>query len=336
MSTTSGGGDLFVGGGSIGNSQKRPLHSDSSISYQVARAAGMPSTPAPSSPPGSPSYLREESLKELFASSQHHAEAGDIDPESKSILFGVLLVTIMLTSLISFVASKVRRCTHFTDVAGYENCLRYFHFYSIMSIVSCSTTFIIYFLHLISQCDLMCFATHRVEYELAAISLIGSLLAASNAIYFSQTGALIESFSLASFILTDIAIFLYLIRAVMLIQTLFANRKKRRLWRRHLSSTASSAKHPQQRYSTRRSVSRDSSHVLTTSMSNNVTTTPTIQAVRDLMLARQISLSSAVAAHKQKQQQAMVVSFIRNNHNSRKKTVSTSVSDDFDDDVFIQ
>ncbi|XP_075585513.1 uncharacterized protein LOC124492481 [Dermatophagoides farinae] len=236
-------------------SQKRLLHhSDSTISYQIDNHC-----PPISIGSRENTASMQENVKELLS---RLSQSEDIETStSRSIVHGLILVTIMITSLVAFVCSKVRRCSNFVNLYDYEYCSKYFLFYSSMTIISCLATFIIYFLHLISQCDFLCLSKKKYEFEIMFISIISCLLVLSSICYMTHTNIFAESF------------------------TLMKKRSQRRC----------------------------------------------------AVLKRRLNLDLQHSIHSiglNRVDNAKVVSYVRNNQ--RSKTLSTSISDDFEDDVFIQ
>ena len=76
---------------------------------------------------------------------------------SNSIFHGMVLIAIMTTSLVSFIGSLMY---DFCDVPF--NCSRSIHtFFTITSILSCTFCFLIYFLHLVGQCDYVTWSAKR-------------------------------------------------------------------------------------------------------------------------------------------------------------------------------
>nr|XP_027198519.1 uncharacterized protein LOC113792783 [Dermatophagoides pteronyssinus] len=236
-------------------SQKRLLHhSDSTISYPISDNNQC----SPISIGSRDNQLSmQDNIKELLSRLN---QSEDIETStSRSIIHGLILVTIMITSLVAFVCSKVRRCSNFINLYDYEHCSKYFLFYSSMTIISCLATFIIYFLHLISQCDILCLSKKKYEFEIMFISIISCLLVLSSICYMTHTNIFAESF------------------------TLIKKRSQRRC----------------------------------------------------AILKRRLNLDlQQHSINSNRFDNAKVVSYVRNNQ--RSKTLSTSLSDDFEDDVFIQ
>lgn len=247
------------------NPSKRFLHSDSSVSYQFSNVS---------------STINQDSIKEIISRSVSYMNDDLETNTSKSLVHGLILVTIMITSLIAFICSKVRRCSHQVDIYNFEDCSKYFLFYSIMTIVSCLITFTIYFLHLIAQCDILCLTKRKYGLEIFLITLVASLLAFSTICYMLHTDIFTETFTLTSFIFTSISILLYVVRIVFLFgEKISKQRKKRQMNRSFRPNQAN--------------------------LENGTTSSP-----------------------------ARVISYVRNSQ--RKKTLSTSASDEIEDEVFIQ
>jgi len=252
-------------------SQKRLMHSDSSVSYQV----------------NIPNNLREEIISRV-AYTKEEIESST----SRSFVQGLILVSIMVASLIAFISCKVRPCSStYIEDSNYEDCLKYFHFYSIMTISSCLVTFLIYFLHLIAQCDILCLRRKKYEFEIITIVVICCLFMFSSISYLARTNIFADSFTLASLILSAISISLYLLRIMVLTFEMIS--QKRKVDRTNSQSIF--ARLPQQRST------KDQNVLLPT--------------------------ESAFPTSK-------VISYVRSTQ--RTKTLSTSVSDDLEDDVFIQ
>ena len=254
-------------------SQKRLLNRESSVPYQVDSQPNFP----------------EDNIKKIISQSVAYISEDVETTTSKSFIHGFILVTIMITSLIAFICCKVRRCTNYVDVNYYKDCSKYFHFYSMMTIASCLVTFLIYFLHLIAQCDIMCLTRKKYEYEIITIASIGSLLLISSLCYMAHTDPFLESFTLTSFILSAISVTLYLLRIIILTCEMISQRRK-------------------------------------TSM----------QANRNMpeLLKRSISKDQSSLVNAEALPVTKVISYVRNSQ--RKKTMSTSISEDLEDDVFIQ
>ncbi|KAJ6221308.1 hypothetical protein RDWZM_007120 [Blomia tropicalis] len=271
-----------------GSSQKRLLHSDSSISYQMSHYRREDSIQQPQSP-----AIINELLSRNLSSYMNQDDDEIETTTSRSFIHGFILVSVMISSLIAFICSKVRRCSSTTfsliDVNTIEDCSKYFHFYSTMTIISCLITFLIYFLHLIAQCDILCLTRKKYEYEITTIVIIGSLLSFSIICYSIRIDIFAESFTLTSLILSTISSILYFIRAIILIFEMIQQRRKR--------------------YEKK-------------------------QSFRDLaMMRRSISKDQSSVAEVQPTT-TKVISYVRSSQ--RTKTISTSVSDDLEDDVFIQ
>ena len=262
-------------------SQKRLLHhSDSTISYPISDNNQC----SPISIGSRDNQLSmQDNIKELLSRLN---QSEDIETStSRSIIHGLILVTIMITSLIAFVCSKVRRCSNFINLYDYEHCSKYFLFYSSMTIISCLATFIIYFLHLISQCDILCLSKKKYEFEIMFISIISCLLVLSSICYMTHTNIFAESFTLVSFIFSSLSNVLYWLRIIILIYEMLQIKKR------------------SQR--------------------------------RCAILKRRLNLDlQQHSINSNRFDNAKVVSYVRNNQ--RSKTLSTSLSDDFEDDVFIQ
>lgn len=76
---------------------------------------------------------------------------------SNSIFHGMVLIVVMTTSLVSFIGSLMY---DFCDVPF--NCSRSIHtFFTITSILSCTFCFLVYFLHLVGQCDYVTWSAKR-------------------------------------------------------------------------------------------------------------------------------------------------------------------------------
>lgn len=273
------------------SSQKRLLHSDSSVSYQVS---SLPPT----------QFSREESIKEIITRSVAYLNENEDDLEtttSRSLLHGFILVSIMITSLAAFVCGEVRRCSSYTDLSNFEECTRYFTYYSWMTVTSALVTFLIYFLHLISQCDLFCLTRRKYEVELVTISSVGSLLLLTSLSYLAHTDIFSESFTLASLMLSSLSVLLYLLRVAILSYEMVSRRRKRLRKRSECARDI---------MFTQRSLSKDNQGSMT------------------VLQGGETGTASAVPLTK-------VITYVRNA--PRKKTLSTSLSDaDLEDDVFIQ
>lgn len=272
-------------------SQKRVLHSDSSVSYQVS---SLPPT----------QFSREESIKEIITRSVAYLNENEDDLEtttSRSLVHGCILVSIIITSLAAFICAKVRRCSSYTDLSNYEDCTRYFAYYSCMTVTSSLLTFLIYFLHLISQCDLLCLTERKYEVEILSITGVGSLLLLSSLSYLAHTDIFAESFTLASLLLSSVSVLLYLLRVSILAYEMVSRRRKRLRKRSQCARDL---------VFTQRSLSKENQGSVTVLGGGEQGTTGAVPVTK-------------------------VITYVRNA--PRKKTLSTSLSDaDLEDDVFIQ
>ena len=258
-------------------SQKRLLHSDSSVSYQVNH----------------PTSFREDSIKEIISRSVALMNDEDIETTtSRSFVHGLILIMIMVSSLIAFICSKVRRCSNYSDLSNYEECSKYFSLYSWTTICSCIVTFFIYFLHLIGQCDVLCLTRKKYEFEIMAIAIMCSCQSIASVCYVAHTYIFSESFTLTSLILSAIVVTLYLLRIIILAYEMVSQRTKR---------SKQNSQRVRDIILTRRSISKDQSSLVCAENTLPVT---------------------------------KVISYVRNAQ--RKKTLSTSVSEDYEDEVFIQ
>lgn len=97
---------------------------------------------------------------------------------SHSVFHGCVLVLIMITSLISFICTKIKHpceySIYFKDCALFS-----LLFYSIIMITSCLTAFVIYFLHLIGQCDVSWWGKRKIVFEVVIIAIVIALISAS-------------------------------------------------------------------------------------------------------------------------------------------------------------
>lgn len=241
---------------------KRFLHSDSSVSYQTGNL---------------PSNIGNDSIKEIISRSVSYMNEDDDSYTSKSFIHGVILVTIMITSLVAFICSKVRRCSFYVDIQNYENCSKYFLFYSIMTITSCLVTFLIYFLHLIAQCDIMCINKRKYALEILVISIVAVLLSISSICYMTYTDIFTETFTLTSFIFTSISIILYFVRIFFLF---YEKSSKRRKFQRQ-----STRSYPRRSLTKPPSVSYDNG---TTSQPKVISYVRNIQNMKNLLMSDDI------------------------------------------------
>ena len=130
----------------------------------------------------------------------------------------------MLSSLIAFVCSKIRRpCDHFDPNAYEHSCqMPVLLFFSVTTIISCLISFVIYFLHLIGQCDVKWIVNKKVTIEMVTISVIVTLLIVSSILMLSKTKVLDYSIGIMSIICSSLSVIGYAIR----ITKLFSEAKK--------------------------------------------------------------------------------------------------------------
>ena len=132
--------------------------------------------------PKLPPNFRNGSIAGITSLSSRDVQLSSMESSTSSSVFhGIILVSIMLSSLIAFVCSKIRRpCDHSSYMSD-QNCpLSVVLFYSVITIISCLISFVIYFLHLVGQCDLQWIVRKKVTIEMVIISIIVLLLITAN------------------------------------------------------------------------------------------------------------------------------------------------------------
>lgn len=281
---------------------KRPLHSDSSVSYQVqSGGTGLP----PHQPPPPPTFSREESIKEIISRSVAYLNEEEDQLEtttSRSWVHGCILGAIMITSLVAFITSKLRPvCSTYSDLGSYELCTRHFTYYSAMAVASSVVAFAVYFLHLISQCDLLCLRRKKYEVEIVTLTAVGALLLLSSLTYLAHTDIFAEWHTLASLLLSAASVLLYLLRVSILSYEMVSRRRRR------LRKSSQCAR--ELVLTTQRSLSKDHCGSVTEQATVTMTTATAMPPTK-------------------------VITYVRNG--TRKKTLSSSLSEDLEDDVFIQ
>src|SRR5699024_2768062 len=114
--------------------------------------------------------------------------------------------SIMISSLVAFICGKVHRCiSSYTDLRTYEDCSRFYTFYWAMTIISALVAFLIYFLHLIAQCDILCLSRKKYQFEILTIISTCCLLLLSSLCYLAHTDIFADSFTLASLALSAVS-----------------------------------------------------------------------------------------------------------------------------------
>ncbi|XP_054164857.1 uncharacterized protein LOC128962508 [Oppia nitens] len=143
---------------------------------------------------------------------------------SSSLFHGFILISIMLSSLLAFVCSKMKRpCDPSDDMtfdltANPHNCLMsVLLYYSVITIISCLVSFIIYFLHLIGQCDAQWIVNKRFSIEVLIISLIVIMLFTANILMIMKTKVLKSTVGIFSIICSSLSIIGYTIRITKLV-----------------------------------------------------------------------------------------------------------------------
>ena len=145
---------------------------------------------------------------------------------SSSLICGLILIVIMLLSLSAFVCSKiVDPCEDFflTDLMDCSNLAS--AYFSLVNIYSCLYSFLIYFLHLVGQCDYISWSARRkVTLEILLTLFLITLLLSSILFLIFRTAAPYQTVSLTAITFSAIAILFYALRVIMLL------REVRMLW----------------------------------------------------------------------------------------------------------
>jgi hypothetical protein len=143
----------------------------------------------------------------------------DESTTSSSLFHGIILVSIMLSSLIAFICSKIKRpnCDNDTnnmtiDINANDCPMAVVLYFSVTTIISCLISFIIYFLHLIGQCDVSWLAKRKFAIEIIIISTVTLLLIIANSLMVSQTKVLDDYIGILSIVCSSSSIIGYGIR----------------------------------------------------------------------------------------------------------------------------
>ena len=133
---------------------------------------------------------------------------------SSSVFHGIILVSIMLSSLIAFVCSKIKRPCDPSSPHMYDpDCkMSVVLFFSVITIISCLISFIIYFLHLIGQCDAQWIVKKKITIEIVVISAIVLLLITANTYMVMKTRILDNWVGITSILCSSLSIIGYAIR----------------------------------------------------------------------------------------------------------------------------
>lgn len=139
---------------------------------------------------------------------------------SGSLIHGIILIAIMLSSLAAFVCSKLKDACEDYYLAPNYDCSQFFSvFFSIINIFSCLYAFTIYFLHLIGQCDYLTLSARRnVTIEILCTFMVIFILIASDLLFLTQTMAIHIPITIIGSIFTFLAIFFYFVRTFLLIR----------------------------------------------------------------------------------------------------------------------
>ena len=125
-----------------------------------------------------PNYRNGTALRSISSSITQSEINCDESTTSHSIIHGIILVTIMIASLGAFVFSKLKRPCDGVVKDNTKDCpFSVVLFYSIINILSCLTSFTIYFLHLIGQCD--CSIKKKLAIEISVIIVVVASLSTS-------------------------------------------------------------------------------------------------------------------------------------------------------------
>jgi hypothetical protein len=125
----------------------------------------------------------------------------------------------MLSSLVAFICSKIKRpnCDNDTnnmtiDINTNDCPMAVVLYFSVITIISCLISFIIYFLHLIGQCDVSWLAKRKFAIEIIIISTVTLLLIIANSLMVSQTKVLDDYIGILSIVCSSSSIIGYGIR----------------------------------------------------------------------------------------------------------------------------
>lgn len=125
-----------------------------------------------------PNYRNGTAFRSISSSITQSEINCDESTTSHSIIHGIILVTIMIASLGAFVFSKLKRPCDGVVKDSTKDCpFLVVLFYSIINILSCLTSFTIYFLHLIGQCD--CSIKRKLAVEISVIIVVVASLSTS-------------------------------------------------------------------------------------------------------------------------------------------------------------
>lgn len=160
--------------------------------------------------PKLPPNFRNGSISGVASLASRDLEMNEIESSTSTSPFhGIILVSIMLSSLIAFVCLKVQRpCDGLQEDCQMSVAL----FFSVITIISCLISFIIYFLHLIGQCDAQWIVNKKFTIEIVFISAIVLLLITSTALMVMKTRVCDHWEGIVSLFCSSISIIGYTIR----------------------------------------------------------------------------------------------------------------------------
>lgn len=192
-----------------------PLKSHRSESLNHSSGSVVPKF-APNYRHGSVSRTISISSNVLPSDVEHNS---DESTTSSSLFHGIILVSIMLSSLVAFICSKIKRpnCDNDTNNMTVDNntddCpMAVVLYFSVITIISCLISFITYFLHLIGQCDVSWLAKRKFAIEIIIISAVTLLLIIANSLMISQTKVLDDYIGILSIVCSFASIIGYGIR----------------------------------------------------------------------------------------------------------------------------
>lgn len=145
---------------------------------------------------------------------------------SISLLHGLLLISIIITSLAAFVCSKLRDpCEDFFLAPNYDCSPIFGVIFSVFYVLSCLYAFTVYFLHLIGKCDYISWSARRkVAIEIVCTVLMLLLLITSGILLLTRTMALHSGTLITSVVFATVVIVLYALRIGLL------TREMKMLW----------------------------------------------------------------------------------------------------------
>ncbi|RWS01068.1 hypothetical protein B4U79_02708, partial [Dinothrombium tinctorium] len=139
---------------------------------------------------------------------------------SSSPLHGVILIGIMLCSLAAFICSKLRDPCEDAFVISTKNCsMAVALYFSVVNISSCLYSFIIYFLHLVGQCDYISWSAKRkVALEIVVTFIIMFILFTALVLLLHSTVAIYYPITLVGSAFSGLAILCYGLRILLLLR----------------------------------------------------------------------------------------------------------------------